>query len=136
MNKIKILFAVAAALILQVGVDAQDVRTTETRVADLLARLPADNHELAIRLMEEMYSLGDEGWSIICRKVVPAGTGEDTKARYAIATLTSHLTADKDNTRKSVWEQQCIRFMKAADTREVRAFFMKQLNLVGIRCRC
>ena len=131
MNKIRILFAVTAALILQVALNAQDVRTIETRVADLLARLPADNQDLTMRLMEEMYSLGDEGTSLICGQVVPAGTGDDTKARYAISTLTSHLTADKDNSRKSVWEKQCIRFMKAADNREVRAFFMKQLNLVG-----
>src|SRR5665647_3549418 len=131
MNKFKVLFAVLAALVLQVELNAQDVRTIETRVADLLAKLPAGNQDLTIRLMEEMYSLGDEGTSLICSKVVPAGTGDDTKARYAISTLTSHLSADRDNMRKSVWEKQCIRFMKAAGEREVRAFFMKQLNLVG-----
>ncbi len=131
MNKFKILFAVTAALVLQVALNAQDIRTIETRTADLLARLPADNQDLTKRLMEEMYSLGDEGTSIICGQVVPAGTGDDTKARYAISTLTTHLTADKDNIRRAAWEKQCIRFMKAADKREVRAFFMKQLNLVG-----
>lgn len=120
-----------AALVLQVALNAQDVRTIETMVADLLSKLPAGNQDLTIRLMEEMYSLGDEGTSLICSKVVPAGTGDDTKARYAISTLTSHLSADRDNMRKSVWEKQCIRFMKAAGEREVRAFFMKQLNLVG-----
>ncbi len=131
MNKTKILFAVTAALFLQFAVNAQDVRTMETRVADLLARLPANNQSLTATLMEEMYSLGDEGTALICRQVVPAGTGDDTKARYAISTLTSHLSADRENTRKSVWEKQCIRFMKDAGDREVRAFFMKQLNLIG-----
>ncbi len=131
MNKFKVLLAVMAAMVLQVTVNAQDVRSVETRVADLLARLPADNQTLTARLMEEMYSLGDEGTSLVCSQVVPAGTGDDTKARYAVSSLTVHLTADKDNTRKNVWEKQCIRFMKAAPEREVRAFFMKQLNLVG-----
>ena len=131
MNKLNVLLAFLAAMVLQVSMNAQDVRTIETRVADLLARLPADNQNLTARLMEEMYSLGDEGTSLICSQVIPAGTGDDTKARYAISTLTGHLSADKDNIRKSVWEKQCIRFMKAADEREVRAFFMKQLNLVG-----
>ena len=97
MNKLNVLLAVLAATVLQVALNAQDVRTIETRVADLLARLPADNQNLASRLMEEMYSLGDEGTSLICSQVVPAGTGDDTKARYAISTLTSHLSADKDN---------------------------------------
>ncbi len=131
MNKTKILFAVTAALFLQFAVNAQDVRTLETRVADLLAKLPASNQKFTANLMEEMYSLGDEGTALICQQVVPAGTGDDTKARYAVSTLTSHLSADRDNARKSVWEKRCIRFMKAAGDREVRSFFMKQLNLIG-----
>lgn len=131
MNKTKILFAVTAALFLQFAVNAQDVRTLETRVADLLAKLPANNQKFTANLIEEMYSLGDEGTALICQQVVSAGTGDDTKARYAVSTLTSHLSADRDNARKSVWEKQCIRFMKAAGDREVRAFFMKQLNLIG-----
>ena len=131
MNKTKILFAVTAVFFLQIAVNAQDVRTLETRVADLLARLPASNQNLTATLMEEMYSLGDEGMALICQQVIPAGTGDDTKARYAISSLTSHLSADKDDARKIVWEQQCIRFMKASGDREVKAFFMKQLNLIG-----
>jgi len=83
------------------------------RVADLLARLPADNQNLTARLMEEMYSLGDEGTSLICRPGSACRHRDDTKARYAVSTLTAHLTADKDNIRKSVWEKQCIRFMES-----------------------
>src|SRR5660397_189905 len=97
MNKFKILFAVMTALVLQMPLNAQDVRTIETRVADLLSKLPAGNQDLTMQLMEEMYSLGDEGTSLICSQVVPAGTGDDTRARYAISTLTSHLSADRDN---------------------------------------
>ncbi len=131
MNKIRTLSALAALLLISAVAGAQDVRTTGTRVADLLARMPADNMELASRLMEDMYALGEQGRAMICEQIVPAGTGDDLRARYAVASLTAHLSADRDDIRKRQWEKECIGFMNRATDREVRSFFMRQLNLVG-----
>ncbi|MCA1741501.1 MAG: hypothetical protein LC630_03325, partial [Bacteroidales bacterium] len=131
MNRLRTLLTLSALLLFNAVASSQDVRTLETRVADLLARLPADSRELTVRLMEEMYSLGDDGTALICGQVIPAGTGDDTRARFAVASLTAHLSGDKDEARKNVWEKQCIRFMKAAEDSGVSAFFMRQLNLIG-----
>lgn len=131
MNRLRTIFTLSALLFINAVAGSQDVRTLETRVADLLARLPAESRELTARLMDEMYALGDNGTAIICGQVVPAGTGDDTRARYAVASLTAHLSGDKDDVRKRIWENQCIRFMKTAPDREVRAFFIRQLNLIG-----
>ncbi len=131
MNRLRTLLTVSAVLLLNAALNAQDVRTLETRVADLLARLPSESRELTVRLMEEMYSLGEEGTGLICRQVLPSGTGDDIRARYAVSSLTAHLSADKDDTRKREWEKQCIYYMNAATDREVRVFFMRQLNLIG-----
>ena len=131
MNRLRTLLTLSALLLFHAVAGSQDVRTLETRVADLLARMPADSRELTARLMEDMYSLGDSGTAIICRKVVPAGTGDDSRARYAVASLTAHLSRDKAGERKNAWEKQCIRFMEGATDSEVRAFFMRQLNLIG-----
>lgn len=131
MNRIRTLLTVTAMVLITAAVSAQDVRTLGTKVADLLARMPADNIELASRLMEDMYALGEEGRAMICGQVVPAGTDDDLRARYAVSSLTAHLSGDGDDARKRAWEKQCIHFMKAATDREVRSFFMRQLNLVG-----
>ncbi|MRR21228.1 hypothetical protein EG827_13705, partial [bacterium] len=131
MNRIRTLLTVTALVIISSAVSGQDVRTLGTKVADLLARMPADNFELASRLMEDMYVLGEEGRAIICGQVVPAGTGDDLRARYAVSSLTAYLSGDKDDNRKREWETQCIHFMKNATDREVRSFFMRQLNLMG-----
>lgn len=131
MNRIKNLLILTALVLFSTAVSAQDVRTLGTKVADLLARMPADNLELASRLMEDMYALGDEGRAMICEQVVPAGKGDDLRARYAIASLTAHLSKDSDDARKRAWESQCIQFMKSAGDREVRSFFMRQLSLTG-----
>lgn len=121
----------AALLLLLPGVGAQDMRSSATRVADLLARMPAEDYELISRLMEEMYSLGEEGWTLICDQVLPAGEDDDSRARYAITSLTIHLTTDSDNRRREAWERQCISYMQRAAAREVKAYFMHQLSLTG-----
>ena len=131
MNRIKKLLTLTVLVLIGTAVSAQDVRTLETKVADLLARMPADNLALASRLMEDMYALGDEGRAMVCEQIVPAGKGDDLRARYAVASLTAHLSKDSDNTRKRAWESQCIQFMKSAGDREVRSFFMRQLSLTG-----
>ena len=131
MNRIKKLLTLTVLVLIGTAVSAQDVRTLETKVADLLARMPADNLALASRLMEDMYALGDEGRAMVCEQIVPAGKGDDLRARYAVASLTAHLSKDSDDTRKRAWESQCIQFMKSAGDREVRSFFMRQLSLTG-----
>lgn len=131
MNRIRSLLAAAALLLLTAIAGAQDARTPGTKVADLLARMPADNQELASRLMDDMYALGEEGRAMICAQVVPPGEGDDLRARYAVASLTAHLSGDRDDARKREWEKQCIKYMNLSANREVRSFFMRQLNLVG-----
>lgn len=131
MNRIRLLPVLLAALSVSVALNAQDVRTLETRVADLLARMPAENQILAAHLMEEMYSLGEEGMAQICEQVLPAGTGDDTMARYAVSSMTAYLSGDKDIQRKKTWEDLCIRFINKAATSDVRSFFIRQLNLTG-----
>lgn len=131
MKRLRTTLIFLAALLVSSALNGQDSRTIGTRVADLLARMPAGNKELAGKLMEEMYSMGEEGWDLICTAVVPAGSGDDVAARYAINTLTTYLSGDTGEERRKVWEQQCIRFMGATSDREVSSFFMRQLWLTG-----
>lgn len=131
MNRFKALPVLLAAFFVNIVLNAQDVRTLETKVADLLARMPADNQGIVSRLAEEMYSLGDEGIAQICMQVVPAGSGDDTRARYAVTALTAYLSGDSTDTRKRAWEKQCIRFINEARSADVRSFFIRQLNMIG-----
>ena len=131
MNKLRTLFTVPAVLLIHAALNAQDVRTLETRVADLLARLPADNRSLPppyggnVRRWEmREHPIFADRWCLPAQVM--------TRRQGMLFHHSRHTSpADKDNSRKRVWEKQCIRFMKAATDREVRAFFMKQLNLVG-----
>ena len=71
---------------------SQDKRTIETKVADLLARLPANDQQFTNSLMVDMLSLGEEGIKKICDQVIPAGTGDDTRPRFAIESLSRFLS--------------------------------------------
>lgn len=131
MNYFRKVFVTLILASLACSAISQDVRALKTKVADLLARMPAESREMTSKLMEEMYSLGDEGTTMICQQVVPAGTGDDTRARYAVSSLTYHLSLADDKTRKEVWEQQCIKFLYRNTDPEVKSYFMNQLSLIG-----
>ena len=68
----KIILISISLLLISVFSQAQDKRTIETRVADLLARLPANDQQFTGKLMVDMMSLGETGIRQICDKVIPA----------------------------------------------------------------
>jgi HEAT repeat protein len=115
------------------GLYAQDRRTTETEVADLLARMPANDLQLTDRLMGDMLQLGDQGLKMICDQIIPAGTGDDTPARYAIESLSRYLSGKGRNDAhdRQMWEKLCMAYAESKNDPGVKDFFMKQLQLVG-----
>lgn len=121
----------ALFLLIPLLVTAQESRTIETRVADLLARLPAQSTALTDKLMEEMIALGDKGMKMICDQLVPAGTGDDTGARFAIESLSRYLSQGNRQPEAAKWETACISALNAATDNGIIDFYMKQLQLVG-----
>jgi HEAT repeat protein len=120
-----------ALLLLSLSVYPQDNRTIETRVADLLARLPANDSQFTDRLMVDMLSLGETGINQICNQVIPAGTGDDTRPRFAIESLSRFLSGRNMVNEKGMWEKVCIDYAVEQTDFGVKDFFMKQLQLIG-----
>jgi HEAT repeat protein len=118
-------------LALSVPAYPQDKRTTETKVADILARFPAADHQLLDKLMGDMNQLGDKGLQQICDQIIPAGTGDDSRARFAIESYSRFLSGKGQETGKTAWEKMCILYVNSRKDPGVRDFFMKQLQLIG-----
>jgi len=131
MKGVRIALIAIAVIMLQLNLRGQDRGSVAVRLDRLLAGLPADSPALTSEIMEEIFSMGEEGTALLCSRIVPSGMGDDLKARYAVASLTATLSADREDTRKRAWERQVIRFMRLSSDREVTSFFMKQLNLIG-----
>jgi HEAT repeat protein len=113
------------------SVNSQDVRTIETRVADLLAQLPSKDAAYTEKLMNDMLSLGDAGIKQICRQIIPIGAGDDTKARFAVESLSRYLSKSGLEKERSGWEKICISYVTDQKDYTVKDFFMKQLQMAG-----
>jgi HEAT repeat protein len=130
----KMRISLLAAILLFFGalkLSAQDVRTVETRVADLLAQLPSKDGANTEKLMNDMLSLGDAGIKQICKQIVPIGTGDDTKARFAVESLSRYLSKKGFEKERSGWEKICISYLADQKDYTVKDFFMKQLQIIG-----
>jgi HEAT repeat protein len=110
---------------------AQDIRSIDTKVADLLAQLPATDIQYTNKLMSEMLSLGDAGMRKICSQVIPIGTGDDTRPRFAVESMSRYLSQFGKDPEKTFWEKICISYASTQKDYTVKDFFMKQLQLIG-----
>ncbi len=127
----KILSSILVLLILTVSLYSQDRRTLDTKVADLLALLPASDLSYTDKLMNDMLNLGEEGIKKICDQIIPAGTGDDTQARFAVESFSRFLSQPGKEFEKKMWEEICIQYVTTKKDNTVKDFFMKQLQLVG-----
>ncbi|NSW93503.1 MAG: DUF1080 domain-containing protein [Bacteroidales bacterium] len=115
------------------GLHAQDKRTLETKIADLLAQMPVNDLRLTDKLMGEMLLLGEEGLKQICSQIIPAGTGDDTRARFAVESFSRFISKPGNDNNRELWEKICIGFIGSRNDAGVRDFFIKQLQLIGGR---
>jgi alpha-L-fucosidase len=125
----KFLFISLSLLLINLVPFAQDKKTTETKVADLLARLPSNDQQLTDKLMLDMLALGESGLKLICTQVVPAGTGDDTRPRFAIESLSRFLSGKNKENERAMWEKICISYASLKKDSGVTDFFMKQFQL-------
>src|SRR5665647_433114 len=81
--------------------------------------------------MVEMLSLGETGLRQICNEVIPLGTGDDTRPRFAIESLSRFLSGKNWENEKPMWEKICISYATGQPDFGVKDFFMKQLQQFG-----
>jgi len=128
MKSIKKLYILLFLLVLCLQTIAQDQRLLKTKVADVLALLPASDNEQGKRVFQELLKLGDEGMVMIMDGVVPNGNPAGTSSRYAVSLLTHYVTTPED---KSKIEHAYLVALSKATDPEVKAYFISNLKLVG-----
>jgi HEAT repeat protein len=131
MKILRIIITGFCLLVLSFSSLAQDKRTIETKVADLLARIPSNDLQSTDKLMIEMLTLGETGLKEICDQVVRAGTGDDTRPRYTIESLSRFLSGNIHENSRVLWEKVCISYAIGQSDFGVKDFFMKQLQQIG-----
>lgn len=110
---------------------AQENRTITTKIADLLAQMPANNLQQRDKLMEELIKLGDEGFQKLADQMTPSGIGDNSAVVFAINGLTRYVSQNPKEDKRAFAEKNFILAMNKTQDAETKAFFMRQLQLVG-----
>ncbi|HET9485916.1 MAG TPA: DUF1080 domain-containing protein [Chryseosolibacter sp.] len=115
-------------VLLSLVAQAQDNRTQQTQVADVLALLPAKDNKEADRLFRDLIALSDEGLGMVTDRVVPNGNEEGVAPRYAVSLLTHHVSSKQEKARI---ENAYLKALNKATDTEVKAYFIDNLKVVG-----
>jgi HEAT repeat protein len=119
------------ALLISFQAISQINRTTETKVADILAQMPTDDLKHRDRVVAEMVTLGEKGLQLFTDGVIPPGTGDDTAVRFALNGLVRYASAFGRFEEKAITEAALLKALTKASDKEVKAFFIHQLKLVA-----
>ncbi len=112
-------------------INAQDNRTLDTKVADILAQLPTEDLEHSDRLMQELIELGENGILKFTDRLIPLGTGDDTKVRYAINSLAIYSGGLQPAIENGVVENALLKALNKASDHEVKTFLIDRLIYCG-----
>ena len=120
-----------ALLLIASPIHAQDNRTLETKVADLLVQIPAENEQDLNELMDLMLHLEDSGLQLILDQVIPPGTGDDIHARMAVESLSRYVSQPDKQQARSSWESIILKSIELKGDPFVKSFLMAQLYYIG-----
>ncbi len=126
--KFKNSFIILLLVSLALSAVGQDNRTTQTRVADVLALFPAKTSVDADRLFRDLIGMNDEGLALIASRVLPNGKEEGVSARYAVSLLTHHAATTGEKARI---ERTYLDALNRSDNTEVKAYFIDNLKVIG-----
>jgi len=130
-HSLKNILAALLTVFLVIPGFSQDRRTRDTKVADILAQFPAQNTEHANRLMREIVDLGPDGIAKFCDLIIPPGTGDDTQARYAVASLAQYAGAPGQKKNRELVESALLTALEKTSEKEVKTFFIRRLAYCG-----
>ena len=108
-----------------------DSEAAASKVESLLSRLPAPNAAVGREVNAEFVELGPAAVAEICARLVPPGTGDDTKSRYALDGLSTYVHRPRAEAERLMFAGSLIKALEYATDDEIRAFLIRQLERVG-----
>jgi HEAT repeat protein len=108
-----------------------DQRTTTTRIADLLAQLPARDATQLQRNMQEITALGENGFLNLIGELTTAGTGKNPLLEYAIGGYTAYVMKRPEEADRMMSIKAYGKALDLASGKQNKEFLISQLELVG-----
>lgn len=129
MRKFKsIILSLVVLFVLSHQTQAQDVRTLNTKVADILAQMPAKSNDHLNRVMNHTLLLGDEGISEILQRIKPAEEGDDVAVRYVVTSLARYSSQKGHEQEWTMVQRQFLKAIESTGNKETQAYLIHQLN--------
>ncbi len=125
------IFTLVLALAMFLGTSAQDHRTLDTKVADILAQMPTKDFVHRDRVLNEMLELGPDGFQKFAALLVAPGEGDDTAVRFAINSLARYVSDFGKDEEKSFVETELLKTLAGTSDKQIATFLLNQLNLVA-----
>ncbi|TKG96299.1 DUF1080 domain-containing protein [Puteibacter caeruleilacunae] len=130
-QKIKSYIALFLILCMALPSVAQDRRTLDTKVADILAQMPTNDFNHLDRLMDETLKLGSEGLEKFTSMLTPTGKGDDVAVRFVINGLTRYTSQFGHEAERALWEKTMLNTLSKQKDNSIKVFVIRQLKLMG-----
>ncbi|HMI04185.1 MAG TPA: DUF1080 domain-containing protein [Pedobacter sp.] len=111
--------------------DKKDERTTTTRIADLLAQLPAKDAAQLERNMKEVADLGEEGYVTLISGLTAPGKGNNALIEYAVGGFTAYATKSGRESLRSMAVGAYTKALEKVSDKQNKAFIISQFDLAG-----
>jgi HEAT repeat protein len=130
----KICYLLLAFVTINQTISAQsstDQRTLTTKVADLLAQLPARDAEQLKGNMLEISNMGEDGFLSLIAKLTPPGTGNNALVEYAIGGYSAYVMEKGKESDRAMSVNAYCKALSAVPDKQNKEFLISQLEFVG-----
>jgi HEAT repeat protein len=107
------------------------VGDTGAKVDEILQKMPAGKPSEVYESARQLAALGGDGVKAICGMLVEQGTGDDTKARYALDALAVYVGRTGAEGERRMYVRAIADGLGEAKSKEVKAFLIKRLEMTG-----
>ena len=131
MRKIFFTLLAIGMFVSAIGQANKDQRTLTTKIADLLAQMPAKDSVALNSAMQQVAAMGEKGLVNIAAMLVPAGKGDNTQAEYAINGFSYYVTQPGRERWRRMSEHALCQALTKVEDKINKAFIISQLQIVG-----
>ncbi len=124
------IFVVILMLLFLCNGYAQDQRTKETKIADIVMLLPAKDTETLNKLMSDLYRL-DNVIPYLAKSLAENGKGDDSRIRYALSGLAFYTSKQDDPVKRKEIASGFCEAIKQAGSNDKKDFLLIQLQYVA-----
>ncbi|MFC1477268.1 DUF1080 domain-containing protein [candidate division KSB1 bacterium] len=100
-------------------------------IETIIAGIPAENTQEEHRILAEIINSGPEGIKALCSLLVPPGTGDDTKERFALTGLAHYVMRPGAENERLLYAETLVDALDMVTDNEVKAFLILRLQHAG-----